>query len=294
MTKIGELIVGPKSSSKVMGVINVSPESFFKGSVRTSDEQVAAAARLMEHEGAHMIDIGAMSTAPYLETMIPVDKEVRRITSAIRAAKSACNLPISADTPRAETASAAIAAGADVINDVTGLKYDAMMADVIAQSRARAIICAHSRSEITGQMLGCIKALKESVTIAKKAGIRDDEIILDPSIGFFRPEGKNPFFTKMIDMPWYVRDMQVVSQLGKLAALKKPVCISVSRKSFIGHLLNLQSPEDRMVPSIACELISVLHGASLIRTHNVKETVQALTMLELLVQIIPNAYNASA
>lgn len=282
LTKIGELIVGPKSSAKVMGVINASPESFFKGSVRTGDEQIAAAAQQMEKDGAHLIDIGAMSTAPYLETMIPVDEEIRRITSAIRAAKSACSLPISADTPRAETARAAIAAGADVINDVTGLKYDIKMADVIAESHVKAIVCAYSRSEITGQMSGTTKTLRESMIIARKAGIRDDAIIIDPSIGFFRPEGKNPFFTKMTDMPWYLRDMQVVSQLEKLATLKKPICISVSRKSFIGHLLNLKSPEDRMVPSIACEQVSVLNGASLVRTHNVKETVQALTMLELI------------
>jgi dihydropteroate synthase len=282
LTKIGELVVGSESSAKVMGIINVSPESFFKGSVKTGDEQIAAAARQMEQDGAHMIDIGAMSTAPYIETMIPLDEEIRRITSAIRAVENACNLPISADTPRAETASAAIAAGADVINDVTGLKYDDAMADVIAQSGARAIVCAHSRSETTGQISGATTTLRQSVTIARKAGIRDDALIIDPSIGFFRPEGRNPFFTKMTDLPWYLRDVQVVTQLGKLAALKKPICISVSRKSFIGHLLNLQSPEDRLVPSIACEQVSVLNGASLIRTHNVKEAVQALTMVELL------------
>jgi dihydropteroate synthase len=282
LTKIGELTVGPQSSAKVMGIINVSPESFFKGSVRTSDAQIAAAARQMEQDGAHLIDIGAMSTAPYLETLIAVDEEIRRMTSAIRAVKRACNLPISADTPRGETASAAMAAGADVINDVTGLKYDATMANVIAQSGAKAIVCAHGRSEITGKMSGTAKTLRQSMTIARKAGIRDEAIIIDPSIGFFRPEGRNPFFTKMTDTPWYLRDVQVLSQLGKLAALKKPICISVSRKSFIGHLLNLPSPEDRLAPSIACEQVSVLNGASLVRTHNVKEAVQALTMLELL------------
>lgn len=281
LTKIGELIVGPESSAKVMGIINVSPESFFKGSVRTSDEQIAAAARQMELDGARLIDIGAMSTAPYLETIIAVDEEIRRMTSAIRTVKRACNLPISADTPRAETASASIAAGADVINDVTGLKYDDKMADVIAQSGAKAIVCAHGRSETAGKMSGTAKTLRQSMKIARKAGIKDEAIIIDPSIGFFRPEGRNPFFTKMTDTPWYLRDVQVLSQLGKLEALKKPICISVSRKSFIGHLLNLPSPEDRLAPSIACEQVSVLNGASLIRTHNVKETVQALTMLEL-------------
>ena len=265
-----------------MGIINVSPESFFQGSVKTSDEQIAKAAVQMEQDGANIIDIGAMSTAPYLESMIPVDKEVQRLTSAIKAAKRACKIPISADTPRAEAAKAAVAAGADVINDVTGLKYDEEMAAVIARSRVKAVICAYSKSPTSGRIFGTINSLKESLAIARKAGIRDADIIIDPSVGFFRGEGKNPFFTKMTDMPWYARDMEVMAKLVKLADLKKPICISVSRKSFIGHLLNLESPEDRMIPSIACELISANHGANLIRTHNVKETVQALTMREIL------------
>lgn len=281
LTKIGELVIG-KSSTKVMGVINVSPESFFRGSIRTTEEQVASAAKRMEQDGATMIDIGAMSTAPYLQTMISVEQEIKRLSWAIKSARRACNVPISADTPRAAAAKSAIQAGADVINDVTGLKHDGEMAGVIAQSRVKTIVCAYSKSQVSGRISSTIKSLKDSLTIARNAGIKNDDIVIDPSIGFFRSEGENPFFTKMTDMPWYSRDMQVISQLHKLTALKKPVCISVSRKSFIGHLLNLDSPDDRLAPSIACELISAMHGTSLIRTHNVKETVQALTMLELL------------
>ena len=266
-----------------MGIINVSPESFYKGSVKTTKKQIAVTALQMEKDGAHVIDIGAMSTAPYLDTLISEEQEASRLTSAIKVVKDSCGLAVSADTPRARVAKAAIAAGADVINDVTGLHYDKSMAQVVAESGASVIICAYSRSQATGAISGTVNALKESLRIARSASIDGDVIIIDPSIGFFRPEGKNPFFTKMTDLPWYARDTQMISGLGRLVAvLKKPVCISASRKSFIGYLLGLESPDDRLAPSIACEIISTMHGANLIRTHNVRETVQALTMFHLL------------
>jgi dihydropteroate synthase len=218
-----------------------------------------------------------MSTAPYLETVIPVEEEIRRMKLAIRAVKSACDLPISADTPRARVAEEAIAAGADAVNDVTGLKYDPKMAEVAARAGVPVIVGAYSKAPATGRLAGTVKALKESLAIAKKAGVRD--AVVDPSIGFFREEGKNPFFTKMADVPWYARDIEVLNNLGKLATLG-PVCVSVSRKSFIGHLLGVKG-DDRLVPSVICEAMAVLNGASIIRTHSVKETVHALTMLQL-------------
>jgi dihydropteroate synthase len=280
LAKIGGVWIGD-SIAKVMGIINVSPESFYKGSIKTGEQEIAGTAKEMEQAGAHIIDIGAMSTAPYLDTMISIEEGARRMARAIKVVKNSCNLPVSADTPRAQVAEQAITAGADAINDVTGLKHDAELARVIAKAKVPVIVGAYSNRPATGKMPGTIKALKESLAIARKAGIAGDKIIVDPSIGFFRDQGKSPFFTKMTDTPWYVRDLQVLSKLDKLAALKKPVCVSVSRKSFIGHLLNLKT-EDRMAPSVACEIMAVLNGASLIRTHNVKETVQALTMLQLL------------
>lgn len=287
MAKIGRASIGRGLAAKVIGVINVSPESFYKGSVRTTDQEIATAAREMQQGGAHIIDVGAMSTAPYLETIIPIEEEAKRMVRAIKIIKSACGLPISADTPRAAVAEQAIAAGADAINDVTGLKYDNKMAGIVAKTGVPVIVGAYSRSPATtGKMPGTVRALRESIALAKKAGVKEEEedgsIIVDPSIGFFRQEGKNPFFTKMVDLPWYTRDIEVLSNLNKLAILKKPVCVSVSRKSFIGHLLNLQNAEERLVPSVVCEAMAALSGASIIRTHNVKETVQALTMLQLL------------
>jgi dihydropteroate synthase len=276
--KIGQVEIGRGTHVKVMGIINASPESFYKGSIKTGAAEIAQTAREIQEAGAHIIDIGAMSTAPYLETVIPVEEEIRRMTEALGAAKSACTLPISADTPRAEVAEAAAKAGADAINDVTGLKYDRKIAKVAARAGLPVIAGAYSSAPAKGNVAGTIAALKESIAIAKKAGITD--VMVDPSIGFFRSEGKNPFFTKMTDMPWYTRDLQVLSGLDKIAKLG-PVCVSVSRKSFMGHLLGLETNE-RLVPSIACEIMAAINGASVIRTHSVKETVQALAMLELL------------
>lgn len=281
LTIIGKIQVGGNSLAKVMGVINVSPESFYKDSVRTSEEDIATAASQMQQDGAKIIDIGAMSTAPYLDTVISVEEEKRRLKMAVRIVKQACDLPVSVDTPRAEAAAEGIAAGADAINDVTGLKHDSKMAELVSDAQLPVIIGAYSAAPATGRLSGTIKALKESITLARKAGIKDSSMIIDPCIGFFRSEGKNPFFTRMIDVPWYIRDIKVLSDMKKLAALGKPICVSVSRKSFIGHLLSLPAAKDRLVPSVICEVVAVLNGASIIRTHGVRETVQALTTLQL-------------
>jgi dihydropteroate synthase len=273
--------IGKKYTIKVMGIINTSPESFYKGSVKTGEQEIATTAKQMQEDGAHIIDIGGMSTAPYVQTMfIPIEEEIRRVTEAIKAVRSVCDLPISADTPRAAVAKEAIAAGADAVNDVTGLKYDSEMADVAAKAGVAMIIGAYSKASAMGKVGSTVDALKKSIRLASMAGIKD--IIIDPSIGFFRQEGKNPFFTKMTDMPWYIRDIEILSNLHKLTTLKKPICVSVSRKSFIGHLLNLNEPQDRLIPSIVCETIAALNGANIIRTHNVRETVHAVTLLQLL------------
>ncbi len=143
MTSIGKLRIGEKVPARIMGVINVSPESFYKNSVKTKVNEIANVATEMQKTGADMIDVGAMSTAPYLETIISVEQETRRMTHAIEVIKSNCSLPISADTPRAEVAKEAIKLGADAINDISGLKYDKKMADIVARSGLPIIIGAY-------------------------------------------------------------------------------------------------------------------------------------------------------
>jgi dihydropteroate synthase len=290
LTTIGNVSIAEKTPVRVMGIINVSPESFYKDSIKTTTEDIAKTARSMQYNGANIIDVGAMSTAPYLETIISVKEETLRMKQAIKVIKNNCDLPISVDTPRSAVAREAIKLGVDAINDITGLKYDEDMANIVAESKLPVVIGAYSnRSKdnshqlsVTGRISGTIKLLKESLLIAKRFEIDNDNIIIDPSIGFFRTEGKNPFFTVIKDLPWYVRDIEVISRLKELRTyFSNPICISVSRKSFIGRLFNLKT-EERLIPSLVSEIICVLNGAKVIRTHNVRETVQALVMSELI------------
>ena len=284
MTFIGNVTIGDRIPVRIMGIINASPESFYKNSINTSIREITKTAREMQQYGADILDIGAMSTAPYLETNISVEEELKRMRYALEGVKKGCDLPISIDTPRSKVAKEAINYGVNAINDISGLKYDENMRYTVSKAKIPVIIGAFGdrrSSGRSGKVSSTIKTLNESLLIAKRAKIDDNNIIIDPSIGFFRAEAKNSFFTKIKDMAWYTRDIEAISKLRKLKIFSKPICISVSRKSFIGTLFQLK-PKDRLIPSIVSEIISVINGANMIRTHDVKQTVQALTMLELL------------
>ena len=267
---------------KIMGILNASPESFYKKSIAIGSESISQRAKELELEGADIIDIGTMSTAPYLDTMIPSRVEGERMRYAIEAVKGATNLPLSIDTPRAAVAKLSIELGADLINDVSGLVHDKKMADVVSRSGLPIIIGAFGRPRcIFGNVRETIGLLRKSIEIANLKMISDENIIVDPSIGFFRKDGRNPFFTKIIKREWYQRDLDIISDLEKLDALSKPVCISVSNKSFIGHVLHLNADE-RIIPSVVFELLCFLKGASIIRTHNVREIKLALKALSVM------------
>lgn len=284
MTFIGNVTIGDRIPVRIMGIINASPESFYKNSINTSIREISKTAREMQQYGADIVDIGAMSTAPYLETNISVEEELKRMRYALEGVKKGCDLPISIDTPRSKVAKEAIKYGVNAINDISGLKYDENMRYTVSKAKIPVIIGAFGdrrSSGRSGKVSSTIMTLNESLLIAKRARIDDNNIIIDPSIGFFRAEAKNSFFTKIKDMAWYTRDIEAISKLRKLKIFSKPICISVSRKSFIGTLFQLK-PKDRLIPSIVSEIISVINGANMIRTHDVKQTVQALTMLELL------------
>ena len=275
--------MGNNAPVRVMGIINVSPESFYKGSVLTRFEEIAKAAQSMEDMGASLIDIGAMSTAPYLQTLIPLNQEARRMVDAVKAVKVGCNLPIVADTPRSAVAKEAIEAGADAVNDISGLKFDANMATIVADTKTPIILGAYGGRSLhtSWQISATKKLLRESLAISRQAKIAENKVIIDPSIGFFRSEGKNPFFTKIQGAEFYIRDIEAILNLTKLKNFQKPICVSVSRKSFIGHLLNSKT-EDRLVASIVAEIKSVKNGANIIRTHDVSQTIHALLMAEIL------------
>ena len=279
--KISNLEIG-NGTPKIMGILNVSPESFYKESISIGKKIISERAREIEEEGADIIDIGAMSTAPYLDTSISVEKEIERMRYSIKAVKEVCRIPISVDTPRAEVAEASIKLGVDLINDVTGLKYDERMKEIVFLSKLPVIVGAYgkkSNTYMSGDILETTEILQESLDLAHETGISDNKIIIDPLIGFFRSTGNNPFFTKISHHNWYERDLNIISGLNNMSKISNPICISVSRKSFIGKLFNLTESE-RLIPSLISQIVCVLNGASIIRTHDVKETKMCLDLLQ--------------
>ena len=277
MNKLGPVHVGGQNPVRIMGIINTSPESFYKKSIKKRTK-IYDAAQQMEQDGSDFIDVGGMSTAPYLSTMVSEKEESDRIIYAIKQIQKATNLPISVDTCRSAVASTALAQGVDIINDISGLKYDKNMKSVIEKYCQSLVLCAYGRSKIKGNdIVQTRQLLRESLAIAKNSNISKNQIVLDPAIGFFRKTGKNPFFTK-IKTDWFKRDLTILQNLSSLK-LGLPILVSVSNKSFIGKILN-KDPPDRLFGSIAAEAIATLNGADIIRTHNVKETKDAISVAQ--------------
>ncbi|MEO9277346.1 MAG: dihydropteroate synthase [Nitrososphaera sp.] len=271
MNYLGKIRVGGSNPVRIMGIINTSIESFYKKSIYTNRTSIGKIAKQMEEDGADFIDVGGMSTAPYLNTVITEKKEIERITNAINAIQKVSKLPISVDTCRAGVAKAALDLDVEIINDISGLKYDAQMPSILSEYQPSVIICAYSKGLVRGNhIVQTKKLIKQSITIAKNAGIPKSKIVIDPAIGFFRKNGKGKFFTK-IDSDWLQRDLLILQNLD-LIKDTYPLLISVSRKSFLGELLNEPNPEKRLYGSLAAESFAILKGADVIRTHNVKET----------------------
>jgi dihydropteroate synthase len=250
---------------KIMGAINVSPESFYKGSVRNDEKALVETAVKMVEEGAAFIDIGAKSTAPYLETQIPLEEEIRRAVWAVKAIRDQVDVPISIDTTSARVAEEAIKAGAEIINDVTGLKGDPEMAKVAAEYGVPVVVCAHGKVEsLSDPVHTVIDFLQESLVIAERHGIED--VAIDPAIGFIRPEWP----------PWYEWDSKVLANLNLLKIFGRPILVGVSRKSFIGAITGRKDPSERLPGSLAATAIAVWKGATIVRTHDVKETLDVI------------------
>ena len=274
VNKLGTIPVGDSNPVRFMGILNTSRESFYKKSISISKQRISDAVYRMEAEGADFIDVGGMSTAPYLATMISEKTEINRIMKAIKIIQQISNLPISVDTCRAGVAKEALELGVDIINDVTGLKYDPMMAKTIEKYCPSLVLCAYSKKIMTGNQLHNVKQLlNESLEIAKSVNIPKTKIVLDPAIGFFRKKGMGDFFTK-INSDWFKRDLLILKNLKSIKS-GRPILVSVSNKSFIGKILKKENPSDRLFGSLAAEVISVLNGANIIRTHNVGKSKEA-------------------
>ncbi|MFB5597470.1 MAG: dihydropteroate synthase [Nitrosopumilaceae archaeon] len=283
MNKLGSVGIGNSNPVRIMGILNTSPESFYKKSIKTTKKKIRDTIRMMESDGADFIDVGGMSTAPYLSTIISEKLEAKRITNAIKLIQNSSNLPISVDTCRSYVAQRAFEEGAEILNDVTGLKYDSKILKTIEKYDPSVILCAYSNKPVLGnQIVITKKLLKQSISLAITSNISTKQIVLDPAIGFFRKTGQGPFFTK-IKSDWVHRDLLILQNL-KLIKQGYPILISVSNKSFIGKILNIPNPADRLSGSLASEVFSVINGADIIRTHNVKETKEVITITQRLIR----------
>lgn len=247
-----------------MGILNVTPDSFSDGGKFNQINAALKHAEEMIGDGADVIDIGGESTRPGY-TKISDEEEIDRVVPVIEAVKKEFEIPISVDTYKSGVAEAAAQAGVDLINDIWGLKYDARMAEVIAKS-GLACCLMHNRdnTEYRNFMEDVKQDLRETIALAKAAGIADDKIILDPGVGFAKS---------------YENNLEVIRRLKEFHELKYPVLLGTSRKSVIGLTLDLPAAE-RVEGTIVTTVMAVEAGCMFVRVHDVKENHRAIQMAE--------------
>ncbi|MFS0725037.1 dihydropteroate synthase [Paenibacillus sp. 1P07SE] len=249
----------------IMGILNITPDSFSDGGRYTAVEEAVEQARRMAAAGADLIDIGGESTRPG-STAVPLEEELRRILPVVTALREALpELPLSIDTYKAETARAALAAGAHIINDVWGLKYDGEMAAVAAEYGCP-VILSHNRQARDYQSLvpDVIADLRESIALAEAAGVSEEKIWLDPGIGF----AKN-----------YEDNLELLGALTELTTLGYPVLLGTSRKRFIQQTLGLPASEVVM-GTAATVVMGIMQGCQLVRVHDVEAIFQTARMTD--------------
>jgi dihydropteroate synthase len=263
--------VGDHSPVRLMGIINVSPESFFKGSVFSSRDDMRRVAERMAADGADMLDVGARGTAPYLQTDISVEEEMDRLVQAIQTIREVTDTPISADTQTAIVAKEALQGGASILNDVSGLAHDPDMATIAVGYKGVILMANAKYTDTLGDPVSVVKtSLEAALQRAKQAGIASENIVLDPGIGFFRNRS----------ISWDEWDRIVLQQLPAFRSFERPLMLSVSRKSFIGRVLGYPDPADRLYGSLGLTSLAVYQGTHLIRTHDIASTRDVVRITE--------------
>jgi dihydropteroate synthase len=271
----GTLSLGERTL--VMGVLNVTPDSFSDGGLFLATDAAVARALEIERAGADILDIGAESTRPG-STGVSADEELRRILPVLEKLRGKIKIPVSIDTSKSEVAEAAAVAGAEILNDVTGLRNNPHLAEV-ARRRRLPIILMHMRGEPRSMQKGpfakdvlrdVFAGLRRSIALARRAGIPKSQIIVDPGIGF----GKN-----------YAQNLTLLARLPELAKLGHPLLVGTSRKSFIGHILRTQANQvakndDRLWGTAATVTASILQGAHIVRVHDVAEMIQVVRVTD--------------
>ena len=266
---IGGILVGQDKPVRVMSVINLSPESFYKKSVAESIDTFQAVIDSVSKEGADIIDIGGASTAPkhvYGTSDVSIEEEIKRVSQALESITVSKYPPLSIDTTSSRVAEIALDLGVSMVNDISGLHVDSKMPNLVAD-RGIPIVLMANCGKPCDSIQASLDSLIDSLDIAKEAGIESEKIILDPGIGF----GKPPEV-----------DVTILQKLNQFVKLNHPLLLGVSRKAFIGHILGQPNPDDRLIGSMGATTVAVMNGASVIRTHDVKETKVAIQMGEAL------------
>ena len=260
--QIGKRNFDVKKHTYIMGILNVTPDSFSDGGSFNSLDKALYHAQEMVDEGVDIIDVGGESTRPGY-TLLSDEEEIERIAPVVAKLKENFDVPVSLDTYKSKVAQAGIEAGADLINDIWGLKYDDNLAKVIAENNVSCCLM-HNRdnTEYENFLSDVIDDMRETVNIAHRAGIKDEKIILDPGIGF----GKT-----------YEHNLIMLNNLGCLAKLGYPLLLGASRKSVIGNALGLPVNE-RLEGTIATSVMAVMNGYAFVRVHDVKENLRAVKM----------------
>ena len=256
--KIKGIGIGGSSPVRIMGVVNLSPESFYKGSVMSESNSISAYVQELVQAGADIIDVGGASSAPksvYDTADIEIEKEIERVRTALKTIIQITDLPVSIDTTSSKVVKVALDYGIDIINDISGFKVDNKMAALVADWDIPVILMA-SCTTPCGSVVDSINALKNSLSISEEQGVNTENIILDPGIGF----GKPPSI-----------DFAILRELKQFKHFRRPLLVGVSRKAFIGACLGEPDPSNRLTGTIAATSIAVVNGADIIRAHDVEE-----------------------
>lgn len=270
--KIGKREFQTSDHTYVMGILNVTPDSFSDGGRWNTLDKALRHVECMIGEGADIVDIGGESTRPGHSAVLAED-EMERVLPVVEAVKSRFDIPVSLDTYKAAVAEAGVRAGADMINDIWGLKYEKRMAKVIAESGVPCCLMhnrpSHEDPGYQSHFMQEVAAdLAETIRLAEEAGIQDEKIILDPGVGF----AKN-----------YEQNLEVINRLEELNMFGYPLLLGCSRKSVIGLTLDLPAQE-RLEGTLVTTVFGVIKGCSFVRVHDVKENVRAVRMAEALLR----------
>lgn len=270
--KIKEKIFDCSKKPLIMGILNLTPDSFYDGAKYSQLDSALIQVEKIIAEGADIIDIGGESTRPGSEK-VEIEEELQRVIPVLKKIKRKFGISVSVDTYKSEIAEASLDEGAEIINDISGLKFDTKMAEIISKYNASTVLMhikdtpgtMQDNPEYDDVINEIKKYLQESIQIAVDNGIKFDNIIIDPGIGF----GKN------------VEDnYKIIKQINEFNKLNRPVLIGLSRKSLIGKVLN-NKVEERLSSTVLLNAISIMNGAGIIRVHDVKEHRDMIKLLEI-------------